>query len=159
MGAAQSSASLLSGSEFAFTPGLRADTLLPVPNSDPYRRKLDIALAATVVLLALLAGSAFGQLGEHPSVHDTVAGVIKRMKQQLSTNELNSLPPQKVESFLTPKERQILANEHIRFRVNEFGIMNVPAFQVLDIQISGNRLVYCAYDIEGKASDDLVIEK
>ena len=30
---------------------------------------------------------------------------------------------------------------------------------MLDIQISGNRLVYRAYDIDGKLRDELVIEK
>ena len=36
---------------------------------------------------------------------------------------------------------------------------NTSTFQVLDIQISGNRLVYRAYDIEGKLRDNLIIEK
>jgi 3',5'-cyclic AMP phosphodiesterase CpdA len=41
----------------------------------------------------------------------------------------------------------------------EFGMTNVATYQVLDIQISGNRLVYRAYDIDGKLRDELVIEK
>jgi hypothetical protein len=41
----------------------------------------------------------------------------------------------------------------------EFGMTNVSTYQVLDIQISGNRLVYRAYDIDGKLRDELVIEK
>ena len=41
----------------------------------------------------------------------------------------------------------------------EFGMTNVATFQTLDIQISGNRLVYRAYDIDGKQRDELVIEK
>ena len=41
----------------------------------------------------------------------------------------------------------------------EFGMTNIATFQVLDLQISGNRLVYRAYDIDGKLRDDLVIEK
>ena len=36
---------------------------------------------------------------------------------------------------------------------------NVSTYQALDIQISGNRLVYRAYDIDGKLRDDFVIEK
>jgi hypothetical protein len=36
---------------------------------------------------------------------------------------------------------------------------NVSTFQVLDIQISGNRLVYRSYDTEGKLRDNLIIEK
>jgi hypothetical protein len=36
---------------------------------------------------------------------------------------------------------------------------NVATYQVLDIQISGNRLVYRAYDIDGNKRDELIIEK
>jgi hypothetical protein len=39
-----------------------------------------------------------------------------------------------------------------------FGMTNVVTYQVLDIQISGNRLVYRAYDIDGKLRAELVIE-
>ena len=41
----------------------------------------------------------------------------------------------------------------------EFGMTNVSTYQVLDIQISGDRLVYRAYDIDGKLRDELVITK
>lgn len=41
----------------------------------------------------------------------------------------------------------------------EFGMTNVSTYQVLDIQISGNRLVYRAYDIDGNVRDEFVIEK
>ena len=41
----------------------------------------------------------------------------------------------------------------------EFGMTNVSTYQVLDIQISGDRLVYRAYDIDGAMRDELVIEK
>ena len=40
-----------------------------------------------------------------------------------------------------------------------FGMTNVATYQVLDIQISGNRLGYRAYDLDGKLRDELVIEK
>ncbi len=41
----------------------------------------------------------------------------------------------------------------------EFGLTNVPLYQVLDLQISGNRLVYRAYDIDGTLRDHFIIEK
>ena len=41
----------------------------------------------------------------------------------------------------------------------EFGMTNTATYQVLDIQISGDRLVYRAYDIDGKLKDELVIQK
>ena len=36
---------------------------------------------------------------------------------------------------------------------------NTATYQVLDIQISGDRLVYRAYDTDGNLKDELVIEK
>lgn len=47
----------------------------------------------------------------------------------------------------------------VRHDYTEFGMTNVATYQVLDLQISGNRLVYRAYDIDGKLRDDFVIEK
>ena len=41
----------------------------------------------------------------------------------------------------------------------EFGMTKVATYQVLDIQISGDRLVYRAYDIDGDRRDEFVIEK
>jgi hypothetical protein len=41
----------------------------------------------------------------------------------------------------------------------EFGMTNTATYQVLDIQISGDRLVYRAYDIDGELKDEFVIEK
>lgn len=41
----------------------------------------------------------------------------------------------------------------------EVGLTNVATYQVLDLQVSGNRLVYRAYDTEGVLRDQLVIEK
>jgi len=41
----------------------------------------------------------------------------------------------------------------------EFAMTNVATYQVLDIQISGDRLLYRAYDIDGALRDELVIEK
>jgi len=41
----------------------------------------------------------------------------------------------------------------------EFGMTNVSTYQVLDIQVSGDRLVYRAWDIDGKLRDELIIEK
>ncbi|MAF11277.1 hypothetical protein CMK11_12570 [Candidatus Poribacteria bacterium] len=40
-----------------------------------------------------------------------------------------------------------------------FGMTNTATYQVLDIRISGNHLVYRAYDTKGDLRDELVIEK
>jgi hypothetical protein len=41
----------------------------------------------------------------------------------------------------------------------EVGMTNTATYQVLDIQISRDRMVYRAYDLEGKLRDEFVIEK
>lgn len=41
----------------------------------------------------------------------------------------------------------------------ELGLTNLALYQVLDLQISGNRLVYRAYDVDGVLRDHFVIEK
>ena len=41
----------------------------------------------------------------------------------------------------------------------EFGMTNTSTYQVLDVQISGDRLVYRAYDIDGQKRDEVIIEK
>ena len=54
----------------------------------------------------------------HPSIHDTVADIIVRLKRELTANQLIELTVPKVEMFLTQSEREILGTEHVRFRVN-----------------------------------------
>ncbi len=41
----------------------------------------------------------------------------------------------------------------------EVGFTKVSTYQVLDIQIAGNRLVYRAHDVDGRVRDEFVIEK
>ena len=41
----------------------------------------------------------------------------------------------------------------------EVGFTRVSTYQVLDIQLDGNRLVYRARDFDGKVRDEFVIEK
>ena len=76
--------------------------------------------SARLALAALLLSTALGQahVGEHPSVHDTVAGIIDRFSKTMSLKELNAMDASKAKSLLTEKELHILATEHITFRVN-----------------------------------------
>jgi len=68
-------------------------------------------------LLALTTASA--HVGEHPSVHDTVAGIAERMKGTYKNEEdLKKLTAYQVEKFLTEDELHVLGNQHITFRVN-----------------------------------------
>jgi hypothetical protein len=41
----------------------------------------------------------------------------------------------------------------------EVGFTKLSTYQVLDIHINGNKLVYRAHDIDGKVRDEFVIEK
>ena len=79
-------------------------------------------LSLALLLAALVAGFAplptAAHTGDHPSIHDTVAGIIVRLKRELTSDQLIALSTPKVETFLTPGEREILGNEHVRFRVN-----------------------------------------
>jgi hypothetical protein len=84
-------------------------------------------MKSTLSCLALLVASlfagiapqpAFAHSGGHPSVHDTVAGVLVRLRRELTPDQLIDLTPAKVEAFLTPQERDALATGHVRFRVN-----------------------------------------
>jgi len=74
-----------------------------------------------LILAVLLSSSAFragAHVGPHPSVHDTVAGIIERLRATLSPSGLRTLDLRRAESFLTAAERQTLGSEHISFRVN-----------------------------------------
>ncbi|HYE32559.1 MAG TPA: hypothetical protein VEH27_14105, partial [Methylomirabilota bacterium] len=57
-------------------------------------------------------------VGHHPSVHDTVAGILDRMKRTVPAAKLPKLTNKEIESLLTPTERHVLGTEHISFRVN-----------------------------------------
>ncbi len=76
----------------------------------------------TLLLTALLASWApfptAAHTDGHPSIHDTVACIILRLKRDLTADELIGLTAPKVEAFLTPNEREVLGTEHVRFRVN-----------------------------------------
>lgn len=74
-----------------------------------------------VVFWALFVGSgdiSHAHVGAHPSVHDTVATILERMKEKMPEHDLRNLTVPKVEAFLTLEERYILGTEHLSFRVN-----------------------------------------
>ncbi len=51
-------------------------------------------------------------------MHDTVAEIVRRMRKELTGDELVALTVPRAEAFLTARERDVLGNAHIRFRVN-----------------------------------------
>ena len=70
------------------------------------------------MILLIAPTLAQAHVGNHPSVHDTVAGVVERLQQTLPTDELKSISVEKVYAFLTEEERHVLGSEHVTFRVN-----------------------------------------
>lgn len=88
--------------------------LIRILSKSPVTRR--VLLVA--VCLAGLSLPFFAHVEDHPSVHDTVAGILVRLRSSLAVAELLSLDLRKVETFLTGQERRILATEHISFRVN-----------------------------------------
>lgn len=79
-------------------------------------------LPSTSILLALagllLVAQVQAHNGRHASVHDTVAGIVERLKRERSQQELVDLTLPQLESLLTLAEREVLGSEHLRFRVN-----------------------------------------
>jgi acid phosphatase type 7 len=107
-------------------PLRRGDALLQRESTADYARIRRVTLMSKscpakvvgLLLLGLWSGSLQAHAGKHRSVHETVTGVIDRMKREMTTNELDNLTVERVESFLTPEERIVLATGHISFRVN-----------------------------------------
>lgn len=71
-----------------------------------------------VLLSALLCGIAFAHVGNHPSVHDTVAGAVERMRKEVPAEQLIALTPERAVAILTDAEKEILGTEHLSFTVN-----------------------------------------
>ena len=79
-------------------------------------RKIRLYFILSSLLFTAFIGNA--HVGEHPSVHDTVAGIIDRFRKTIPLQELMGMDITKVKSLLTEKERHILGTQHITFRVN-----------------------------------------
>ena len=73
-------------------------------------------LASSFWLLAVV--TAYGHVDGHPSVHDTVAGILDRFGRTMDREELSALTVAQAESLLTPDEKLTLSREHVSFRVN-----------------------------------------
>lgn len=79
--------------------------------------------AALAVFAAAMA--AHGHVGDHPSIHDTVAGVVERMRTTLPGEELPAITPEKAAAFLTAEEKRILGAEYLLFTVDAPVIVTV----------------------------------
>ncbi len=71
-----------------------------------------------IVGVWLIAVIAHAHVGNHPSVHDTIAAVIERFQQELPEEKLRDITLEEVEQALNAEERDVLGSEHLTFRVN-----------------------------------------
>lgn len=95
-----------------------------------------IALPAITALILLLvlrpAPPAFGHAGPHASVHDTVAGILARVRVSPGERERTALTRNRPESLLTESERQVLATAHLVFTIDQPVLVTVFHDRSLD---------------------------
>jgi len=78
----------------------------------------NILICFASLQLAFVGPLCLAHVGSRPSVHDTVAGIVDRLRERLSAEDLRRLNREQLEQFLTAEEREILGTGHISFRVN-----------------------------------------
>ncbi len=71
-----------------------------------------------ISLLMASAVSVFAHVGTRASIHDTVAGVINRMRETLSPEDLKGFNAARAVEFLTEDEKQILGNDYLYFEAS-----------------------------------------
>lgn len=74
-----------------------------------------VCLAAIACLLAFAAGA---HVGTRPSVHDTIATIVERLRDTLPHDKLVNLTAGELLDELTDEEKDILATEYLSFDVN-----------------------------------------
>lgn len=75
-------------------------------------------ILSLIVALVCVATTSLAHNGEHPSVHDTTANVIERLRKSGKAREAMKWKAADVERILTPEEKEIFGQEHLRFTVN-----------------------------------------
>ena len=80
--------------------------------------RLSIQTVVTLSTILILPHLCQAHNGPHPSVHDTVAGILNRFKSTLTTDEIVKIDLATARSLLTEKEKHVLSHEHISFHVN-----------------------------------------
>ena len=121
-----------------------------------------LSLTAVLTFLLLSSPNALLQAQDagHSPVRDTVVGVIARLQREMGPAELQKLTPAQAEQFLTPREREVLATEHLTFQVNvpvrvtvlrdtRLGMqpfwLSARGFQQTDIRLRQGRVVFDAW--------------
>ena len=78
---------------------------------------------AAVCLFAAMA--AVAHVGGQPSIHDTVATILERMRDTLTPEELTSLTAERVLAFMTEDERQVLGTQFLAFNIDQPATVHV----------------------------------
>lgn len=76
------------------------------------------ALVRIALLLVLIAPTSWSHNGSRPSVHDTVAGVIEKLKKTFTPEALGMLTLEEAFEYVSQEEKDILASDEIQFNVN-----------------------------------------
>lgn len=74
-----------------------------------------VIIAATIIFIFQ---NGFGHVGHMPSVHDTVEGILARMKKQLNADQVRTLDRERVLSFVTQDERKVLSIGFLTFEID-----------------------------------------
>ncbi len=76
----------------------------------------------TVILILFFSSSieiSFAHVGSLPSVHDTVANILERFRQELNPEQVRNLNRQKALELLQPEERKVLSSGFLTFHLNK----------------------------------------
>ena len=74
--------------------------------------------AVIVIALTTLSLNVWAHPSDAPSVHDTMATIIERLKKNIPVEELKTLTTEQAETFLTEEEREILGTAYWMFEVD-----------------------------------------
>jgi len=102
------------------------------------------------VILALLTPLAAGHVGDHPSIHDTVVGVLERMQDSFTSQEMRALGQSDIVEFMTEEERHILGENYITFETS------IPIVVSVMVDRNERRVPFWLEDRGFVESDDLV---
>lgn len=75
-------------------------------------------LTLTAAALLIASTTAFAHVGDHPSIQDTMAGILQRLTSTLSHEELKSIDVDRAKALITEEELHILGTEYLTFTVN-----------------------------------------
>ncbi len=71
-----------------------------------------------IVLAVAIASSSFAHVDGRPSIHDTMATIVDRIRTSHEADELKALTTEDIVALLTDEERQILGSEYWSFNVD-----------------------------------------